>query len=207
MASLEREAGCAYCRVGLCAFKGACKGQSAMRGKERMAEGEPERRKRVGFQPPVPRRKLRRRGRRRPRGVPPKGNQQHGRAERQGARPAGHVDPSEASPPAEHTYKRRGSESDSGSESMQGRAAEPQVGESSKCCSKEPRCNEEGRVKHFGLWFCAEHDPSTQKGEGTAVLLVARASYCRCPTTIKIIGALANHALSTPLVRSSAQGP
>lgn len=62
VAALEREAGCAYCRAGICRYGAKCKGQTAMRAKNRTVESKEE------MKLPEPRKLIRKRGRRRPRG-------------------------------------------------------------------------------------------------------------------------------------------
>ena len=58
VAALEREAGCVYCRAGICAYKTCCRGQTAMRQATKTDRAEL----------PAPRKPIRKRGRRRPRG-------------------------------------------------------------------------------------------------------------------------------------------
>jgi hypothetical protein len=62
VAILEREAGCAYCRVGKCKYGAKCRGQTAMRSKNRNDESTDKK------ELPAPRKLIRKRGRRRPRG-------------------------------------------------------------------------------------------------------------------------------------------
>lgn len=61
VAALERGAGCAYCQAGVCAYGDRCRGQTALR--KVVNSG-----RRAHQQVPVPKKKLRKRGRRRPRG-------------------------------------------------------------------------------------------------------------------------------------------
>jgi hypothetical protein len=59
VAALERESGCAYCRVGMCKYGDKCRGQRAI-GRSSKPNGDPN--------PPEPRKLIRKRGRRRARG-------------------------------------------------------------------------------------------------------------------------------------------
>ena len=60
--ALERGSGCAYCKAGVCKYGAQCRGQTVMRG-SRKSEAR-------ALIIPAPRKKVRRRGRKRPRGKP-----------------------------------------------------------------------------------------------------------------------------------------
>ena len=64
---LERKAGCAYCDAGICEFGPSCRGQTALR-RSKTTEVPASRDVPSYESPPLPRVKLRKRGRKRPRG-------------------------------------------------------------------------------------------------------------------------------------------
>ena len=151
---LERTAGCAYCRAGICRFGDSCRGQTATRaatrGAEMCAKGV------SALVLPHPRIKLRKRGRRRPRGKPPERSRQE-RSEANRAKPKNARFPDSWPPRREHRAS-RDSES-SGDEEQAPREDQPG---SHQCCSEDPVCRSEASKQFCGLWFCDLHLPNMQ---------------------------------------------
>jgi hypothetical protein len=162
VSDLERSAGCAYCRVGVCRYGSRCRGQTAVRAARRQpaASGALEV---TPMSLPFPRAKLRKRGRRRPRGRPPEDSRQGRRLERQAQRKK---EIEQGTPSNERVLdsspSRRSTRRDSDSSSDE----EPTDGENQpgrhQCCSEDPVCASEASIRYCGLWFCERHSPSAQ---------------------------------------------
>ena len=165
---LERTAGCAYCRAGICRFGYSCRGQTVIRAATRRANSCTETVSALVL--PPPRVKLRKRGRRRPRGRPHKESKQGRRLERQERRekedllgtPRAERVPD--SWPPRRTV-REDSESSGGEEPT---PWENQPG-SHQCCSEDPVCRLEARMQFCGLWFCDLHSPNVSAHAGQRV--------------------------------------
>ena len=193
VSKMERAAGCAYCRAGVCRFGLSCRGQTVIRAAAKRASSCTQTPAELVLPPPRP--KLRKRGRRRPRGRPPKESKQGRRLERQERREREELlgTPStervpDSWPPRRKRTVRDDSESSS-SEDEEPTPREDQPGlESHHCCSEDPVCRIEARMQFCGLWFCDLHSPSTnvQAGQrfGTPTLESMRASWNRIANSL-----------------------